>query len=143
MQLESSCLYYPNAVCCLYYPNAVYCWYHPNAVYCLYYRNVVYRSYCPNVDHHCLYYLNVHHVVEFVIRKKPIVFEVIRSTTKVVFLKSSIFIWLTWNLKSIYISGPLIQPVNYFWGQICFMDFASIVLCTTSSTCSFLCCKRL
>ena len=40
-----------------------------------------------------------------------------RSTTKVVFLKSSIFITLTWNLKRIYISGHWIKPANYFWGQ--------------------------
>ena len=31
-----------------------------------------------------------------------------------------------WSLNS---------TTNYFWGQICFMDFASIVLCTTSSSC--------
>ena len=37
--------------------------------------------------------------------------------TKVVFLKSSIFIQLTLNLKRIYISGHWIQPTNYFWGQ--------------------------
>ena len=97
------------------------------------------------------------------------------STTKVVFIKSSIFIPLIWNLKRIYISGHWIQspiilevhigqkvnigriskivnfhPIavkfeeefhiwslnwttNYFWGHICFMDFASVVLCTTSS----------
>ena len=33
------------------------------------------------------------------------------------FLKSSIFIRLTWNLKRIYISGHWIKPANYFWGQ--------------------------
>ena len=99
-----------------------------------------------------------------------------------VFLKSSIFIRLTWNLKRIYISvtefnQPIIlefhmrqkvnmgrifkivnfHPIdlkseeefhiwslnsttNYFWGQICLMDFASIVLCmTSSSSCLFVC----
>ena len=98
-----------------------------------------------------------------------------RSTTKEEFVKSSIFIQLTWNLKMICISGHWIQPPilfevnigkkvnigwiskivnflpihlkfeeelhiwsmnstsNYFWGQICFMDFARIVLCNTFS----------
>ena len=91
---------------------------------------------------------------------------------------------MTWNLKRIYISGPWIQPANYFWGQhrpkgkhsprvinssgiskifsfhpidlkfedklhvwslnsttnyfwgqICFMDFSNVVLCMTSSSC--------
>ena len=40
-----------------------------------------------------------------------------RSTTLVRFLKSSIFIWLTWNLKMIYIPGHWFQPANYFGGQ--------------------------
>ena len=31
-----------------------------------------------------------------------------------------------WSLNS---------TTNYFWGQICFMDFAIIMLCTTSSSC--------
>ena len=56
-------------------------------------------------------------MVEFVIRKKPEVFMVKRSTTSVTFLKSSIFIRLTWNLKRIYISGHWIQLANCFWGQ--------------------------
>jgi len=102
-----------------------------------------------------------------------------RSTTKEVFLKSSIFISLIWNLKRIFRSGHWIQPpnifevnlcqkdiigriskivnfhpielefeeelyiwsfnstTNYFRGQISFMDFVSIVLCTTSSNCYF------
>ena len=56
---------------------------------------------------------------------QPIIFEVIRdqkinivprSTTKVVFLNSSIFLRLAWNMKRIYISGQWIQPVNYFGG---------------------------
>jgi len=101
-----------------------------------------------------------------------------RSTTKVEFLKSSIFIQFSWNVKRIYISVHWIQPpiifevhigqkvnigqiskivnfhpihlkfeeelyiwslnwtTNYFWGQICFVDFASIVLCMTYSSCS-------
>ena len=33
-----------------------------------------------------------------------------------------------WSLNS---------TTNYCWGQICFMDFANIVLCTTSSSCLF------
>ena len=117
---------------------------------------------------------------------QPIVFEVNidqkvnigqRSTSKVVFLKSSIFIQSTWNLKRIYISSHWFQPpiifeanigqrvkirpiykivhfhlidlkfeeewhiwslnssTNYIWGQISLMDFASIVLCMTSSSC--------
>ena len=33
----------------------------------------------------------------------------------------------------------LISTTNDFWGQICFMDFASVVLCTTSSSCYFVC----
>ena len=52
----------------------------------------------------------LHHMVEFVIKKKPIVFEVKRSTSLVRFLKSLIFIPLTWNLKRIYFSNHWIQP---------------------------------
>ena len=104
-----------------------------------------------------------------------------RSTTSLVFLKSPIFIRLTWNLKRIYISGHWIQPPiifeviisqknnrgqiskivnfhpihlkfeyelhiwslnstsNYFWGQICFMDFASIMHSMASSSYLFVC----
>ena len=62
-------------------------------------------------------------VTEF---NQPIIFEVNmeqkvnrgqRSTTKVIFLKSSIFIQLTWNLKKIDISGHWIQLPIYFWCQ--------------------------
>ena len=65
----------------------------------------------------------IFHVTEF---KQPIIFEVNmdeninigqRSTTKVVFLKSSIFIRFPRNLKGSYISGHWIKPTNYFWGQ--------------------------
>ena len=72
-----------------------------------------------------LIFTKLHHMVELVIRKKAIVFEVNmdqkvnigqRSTTKVVFLKSPIFIRLTWNLKRSYFSGQWIEPANYFWG---------------------------
>ena len=62
-------------------------------------------------------FTKLHHMEQFVIMKKPIDFEVKRSTTSVRFLNSSIFIWSTWNLKRIYISGHWIQPTNYFWGQ--------------------------
>ena len=31
------------------------------------------------------------------------------------------------------------STTNYFLGQICFMDVASIVLCTTSASCLFVC----
>ena len=54
-------------------------------------------------------FTKLHHMVEFVIRKKPIVFEVKSSTTEVVFVKWSIFIRLTWNLKRISIFGHWIQ----------------------------------
>ena len=31
------------------------------------------------------------------------------------------------------------STTNYFWGKICFMDFASIVLCMTSLSCLSVC----
>jgi len=40
-----------------------------------------------------------------------------RSTTSVGFLKSSIFIWLTWNLKRSYRTRHLFQRANCFWDQ--------------------------
>ena len=54
-------------------------------------------------------FTKLHHMLEFVKRKKPIVFEVKRST-KAKFLKLIIFISLTWNLKRSCKSGHLIQP---------------------------------
>ena len=61
-------------------------------------------------------FMKLQHMVELVITKKPLIFEVKRSAAEVVFLKSSIFIRLTWYLKKIYISGDWIKPANYFGG---------------------------
>ena len=67
--------------------------------------------------------MKLHDMVEFAISKKPIIFDIYidkkvnisqRSTTLVRFLKSSIFIRLTWNLKRICISGHWIQPPIIF-----------------------------
>ena len=61
-------------------------------------------------------FTKLHQAVEVVSAEKPIDFEVKgpRLTTRVVFLKSSIFIRLTWNLKKIYSSGHWFQLSNYF-----------------------------
>ena len=60
-------------------------------------------------------FTKLHHMVEFVTRKKPIVLRSKGQHWPKVnnwggISKSSIFIRFTWNLKSIFVSGYWIQP---------------------------------